>query len=102
MEDGMELRVCFENQESVNVNDATMMKHYAESYLADFKTEWAGFVMLPHSETVRGTMEPAWQVLVQGDEKTEKDLLDYVGRNPMAAYHVHVYRKDGAREVKVA
>ena len=33
----MQLRVCFENKETVNVNDAAMMRHYAESYLADFQ-----------------------------------------------------------------
>lgn len=98
----MELRICFENQMSVNVNDAAMMRHYAESYLADFRPEWAGFAMLPHDETRRATMEPVWQVRVQGDRRTEAELLDYVERNPMAAYHVHVYRKEGAHEVKVA
>jgi len=98
----MELRVCFENQETVNVNDAAMMRHYAESYLADYRPEWAGFVMLPHSETRRGTMEPAWQVLIHdANARTAEDLVDYVSRNPMAAYHVHVYRKDGAGEVKL-
>ncbi|WP_207480812.1 hypothetical protein [Arenibaculum pallidiluteum] len=98
----MDLRICFENQESVNVNDSAMMRHYAESYLADYRPEWAGFVMLPHDETRRATMEPVWQVLVRdATARTEADLLDYIARNPMAAYHVHVYRKDGVHEAKL-
>ncbi len=98
----MHLRVCFENMESVNVNDPAMMRHYAESYLADFRPEWAGFIMLPHDETRRATMEPAWQVLIRNaTAETERRLIDYVTRNPMAAYHVHVYRKDKGNEVKV-
>ena len=98
----MHLRVCFENMESVNVNDAVMMRHYAESYLADFRPEWAGFIMLPQDETCRATMEPAWQMLIRNaTPETERQLIDYVRRNPMAAYHVHVYRKDTGNEVKV-
>lgn len=98
----MDLRVCFENSERVNVNDAAMMRHYAESYLADFKPEWAGFIMIPHSDTRRGTMEPVWQVLIRGaSDRTERDLLDYVAENPMAAYHIHVYRRGQGNEVKV-
>lgn len=98
----MQLRVCFENKETVNVNDAAMMRHYAESYLADFHPEWAGFIMLPHDETRRATMEPVWQVLIRdASARTERTLLDYLRDNPMAAYHVHVYRKDQGNEVKV-
>ena len=98
----MHLRVCFENMKSVTVNDATMMRHYAESYLSDFRPEWAGFIMLPQDETRRATMEPAWQMLIRNaTPETERQLLDYVRRNPMAAYHVHVYRKDVGNEVKV-
>ena len=94
----MDLRVCFEIMESVNVNDAAMMKHYTKSYLADFNPEWAGFIMLPHDETLRATMEPAWQVLIRdASPRTEQELLRYIDENPMAAYHVHVYRRDGGR-----
>jgi len=98
----MDIRVCFENKEKVNVDDAAMMRHYSESYLADFSPEWAGFIMLPHNETKRGTMEPVWQVLIRNaTDRTEHDLIDYLQRNPMAGYHVHVYRKDGGRQMKV-
>ncbi len=98
----MQLRVCFENKETVNVNDAAMMKHYCESYLADFYPEWAGFIMLPHTETARATMEPVWQVLLRDAlPRTESKLLEYVTDNPMAAYHVHVYRKEQGNEVKI-
>ncbi|MBP2230183.1 hypothetical protein J2847_003486 [Azospirillum agricola] len=98
----MDLRVCFENMETVNVNDAAMMEHYAKSYLADFNPEWAGFIMLPHDETSRATMEPAWQVLIRNaTAKTERALLDYLDENPMAAYHVHVYRRDTGNERKI-
>jgi len=98
----MQLRVCFENKETVNVNDAAMMRHYCESYLADFQPQWAGFIMLPHDETVRATMEPAWQVLIRdANPRTERELLDYLTANPMAAYHVHVYRRDQGNEVKI-
>lgn len=98
----MDLRVCFENKESVNVNDATMMRHYTKSYLADFDPEWAGFIMLPHDETRRATMEPAWQVLIRNaTPKTESALLSYLDDNPMAAYHVHVYRHDTGNERKI-
>lgn len=98
----MQLRVCFENMKSVNVNDASMMRHYAESYLADFRPEWAGFIMLPHNETRRATMEPAWQMLIRNaTPEMERRLLEYVRDNPMAAYHVHIYRRDTGNEVKV-
>jgi hypothetical protein len=98
----MQLRICFENMETVNVNDAAMMRHYVESYLADFQPEWAGFIMLPHSETARKTMEPVWQVLIRdASSDTERRLKDYLRRNPMAAYHVHVYRHDHGNEVKI-
>jgi hypothetical protein len=98
----MQLRICFENMESVNVNDASMMRHYAESYLDDFRPEWGGFVMLPHDETVRKTMEPVWQMFIRNaSEEKESKLLNYLRRNPMAAYHVHVYRNEDGQEVKV-
>ena len=98
----MNLRVCFENSDRVNVNDSSMMRHYVESYLADFKPEWAGFIMIPHAETKRGTMEPVWQVLIRdASARTERELLEYLSENPMAAYHVHVYRKDQGNEVKI-
>ena len=98
----MQLRICFENMETVNVNDATMMRHYAENYLADFRPEWSGFIMLPHDETARKTMEPAWQMFIrEANSDTERRLVDYLERNPMAAYHVHVYREDRRNEVKV-
>lgn len=98
----MQLRVCFENKETVNVNDAAMMRHYAESYLADFRPEWAGFIMMPHAETKRQTMEPVWQVLIRdANDGTQEELLRYLSRNPMAAYHVHVYRRERGNEVKV-
>lgn len=98
----MQLRVCFENMETVNVNDPSMMRHYAESYLADFRPEWAGFIMLPQDETRRATMEPAWQMLIRdASPDLEAKLLDYLRRNPMAAYYVHVYRKGSGNEVKI-
>ena len=98
----MQLRVCFENMQSVNVNDAAMMRHYAESYLADFHPEWAGFIMLPHNETRRATMEPVWQMLIRNaTPDMERRLVEYIRSNPMAAYHVHVYRKDRGNETKV-
>lgn len=98
----MRLRVCFENMASVDVNDPSMMRHYAESYLADFHPDWAGFIMLPHDETRRATMEPAWQVLIRNaTPDTERRLVDYVSNNPMAAYHVHVYRQAAGNEMKI-
>jgi hypothetical protein len=98
----MDLRVCFENMASVNINDAAMMKHYTQSYLADFTPEWGGFIMLPHDETRRATMEPAWQVLIRdASPKTEQALLSYLDDNPMAAYYVHVYRNDHGAAQKI-
>ncbi|AWK87331.1 hypothetical protein [Azospirillum thermophilum] len=98
----MDLRVCFENKESVNVNDGEMMKHYARSYLADFDPEWGGFIMLPHAETRRKRMEPVWQVLIRNASPgTEQRLISYLDDNPMAAYFVHVYRRDHGNERKI-
>lgn len=98
----MQLRVCFENQSSVNVNDGAMMRHYAESYLADFSPEWGGFIMLPYDETRRKRMEPVWQVLIRNaDPSVEQELLDYIDRNPMAAYFIHIYRLHGISEQKI-
>ena len=59
--------------------------------------------MLPHDETMRATMEPAWQVLIRdATPRTEQELLRYIDENPMAAYHVHVYRRDdGPNESKI-
>ncbi|MFD1623738.1 hypothetical protein [Azospirillum griseum] len=98
----MDLRVCFENMANVTVNDAAMMKHYAQSYLADFGPEWGGFIMLPHTDTRRATMEPAWQVLIRGaTPRTEQALLRYLDDNPMAAYYVHVYRNGAGDSQKI-
>jgi hypothetical protein len=58
--------------------------------------------MLPHDETRRATMEPAWQVLIRNaSAKTEQALLSYLDDNPMAAYHVHVYRNDHGAAQKI-
>ncbi len=92
----MDLRICFENRSkgAVRVDDASMFRHYATNYLADFNPEWGGFIACDAAEMKENHLEPLWQVLIRNASAAiEAELLAYIERNPMVAYHVHVYRK---------
>ena len=88
----MDLRLCFENKSGVNIDDASVFRHYAGNYLAGFEANWAGTVSVSHADKKTGTMEPLWQVMIEEASPACRDYLcEYLSRNPMCGYYVHVY-----------
>ncbi len=88
----MDLRLCFENKAGIRIDEASVFRHYAENYLNGFNIEWAGSISVPHSQTKTGPMEPLWQYRIEDASLACKEYLkEYLDRNPMAGYFVHVY-----------
>ena len=88
----MDLRLCFENKAGVSIDDTGAFKHYAGNYLAGFDVEWAGSVSSPHADKKAPNMEPLWQVRIENASPACRDYLcEYLTRNPMCGYYVHVY-----------
>ncbi len=88
----MDLRLCFENKAGVRIDEASVFRHYAENYLNGFNVEWGGSVSIPHHDTRTAPMEPLWQYLIRDASDACRDYLkEYLDRNPMAGYFVHVY-----------
>lgn len=99
----MDLRLCFENKAGVKIDEASVFRHYAENYLNGFNVEWGGSISVPHGDTKTGHMEPLWQYLISDASDACRDYLsEYLDRNPMAGYFVHVYQCDlGANDKKI-
>ncbi len=99
----MDLRLCFENKAGVKIDEASVFRHYAENYLSGFDVEWGGSVSIPHNDTHTAPMEPLWQYLIRGASEACRDYLkEYLDRNPMAGYFVHIYElKPGENEAKI-
>jgi predicted protein tyrosine phosphatase len=88
----MEIRLCFENKSGIRIDEASVFRHYAENYLSGFDLEWAGTVSIPHYQTNTGHMEPLWQYMIRDASIACRDYLkEYLTRNPMAGYFVHLY-----------
>jgi len=85
----------FEPHQDVNINDPMLFLHYAENYLEDFHPAWAGRASMSHSEKVEGKLEPVWQFMIRdSDNSCRQELLNYLDRNPMEGYWVHVYEEE--------
>ncbi|WP_339632227.1 hypothetical protein [uncultured Sneathiella sp.] len=99
----MNLRLCFENKAGVNIDEADVFRHYAENYLSGFDVKWAGSVSVPHVDTKTRPMEPLWQYLISDASTACRDyLIEYLDRNPMAGYFVHVYEfESGTGDQKI-
>ena len=99
----MNLRLCFEHKAGVNIDEATVFRHYAENYLSGFDVKWGGSVSVPHHDTKTRPMEPLWQYLIEEASPAARDyLIEYLDRNPMAGYFVHVYEvTSGAGDKKI-
>lgn len=92
MKDGKTLRLCFEPKLRVNVNHDDMFRHYAENYLSGFDIEWGGIIAADATRKVEGKFEPLYQYLIwEASEVCRNYLLEYLERNPMCGYYVHVY-----------
>ncbi|WP_025898521.1 hypothetical protein [Sneathiella glossodoripedis] len=88
----MDLRLCFENKSGVKIDEASVFRHYAENYLSGFNVEWGGSISIPHKDTHTVQMEPAWQYFIRDASIACRDYLqEYLTRNPMAGYFVHIY-----------
>lgn len=91
----MDLRLCFENKAGVNIDDKSVFQHYAANYLAGFAVQWAGSIMISHTDRRTRSMEPVWQYLIRDASTACRDYLcEYLSRNPMCGYFVHVYQLD--------
>lgn len=99
----MDLRLCFENKAGVNIDDQTVFRHYAGNYLSGFDIEWGGTITVSHRDQKTGGMEPMWQYIIRDASPACRDYLrEYLSRNPMCGYHVHVYEsRVGHPSVKI-
>ncbi|MFQ5970838.1 MAG: hypothetical protein ACE5Q3_00810 [Alphaproteobacteria bacterium] len=99
----MDLRLCFENKTGVNIDRADVFRHYAENYLSGFEIAWAGSIAVSRGDKNTDTMEPLWQYLIRDASEACRDYLtEYLGRNPMCGYYVHVFEKHrGLNEAKI-
>lgn len=99
----MDLRLCFENKSGVSIDDEHVFQHYAENYLGGFQVEWAGSVSIPHKDKKTRGMQPLWQYIIRDASMACRDYLrEYMGRNPMCGYYVHVYEHtQGRNAVKI-
>ncbi len=99
----MQLRLCFENKAGVSIDDEHVFQHYAENYLSGFQLEWAGSVSIGHRDRKTRSMQPLWQYMIRDASLACRDYLcEYLQRNPMCGYFVHVYEKErGVNESKI-
>ena len=87
-----EIRLFFEPRSGTNVNHNEMFKHYASSWLDGFDAEWGGAISMNRLEKVGNVMEPVYQFILRNPSQACKDYLEeYVDRNPLYGYHVHMY-----------
>ena len=98
------LRLFFEPDPNVNVNHSDMFQHYAENYLAGFDVEFGGFISMDLTEKIHGRFEPVWQYIIRNSTvATENYLKEYLRRNPMDGYAIHIYKKKpNQNPVKIA
>jgi len=91
----MDLRLCFEHKAGVNIDESNVFRHYAENYLNGFEVNWAGSISVPHTDTKTEPKEPLWQYIIRDASSACRDYLrEYLDRNPMAGYYVHVYESE--------
>ena len=99
----MDLRLCFENKAGVNIDDTDVFRHYAENYLSGFDVQWAGDVSIAHTQRKTANLQPLWQYRIDQASTACRDYLcEYLTRNPMAGYYVHVFETgDGRNDRKI-
>lgn len=99
----MDLRLCFEPEGRMTIDDPKAFEQYVSHYLADFNAEFAGYIAMNEAEKKQSNLQPVWQFLVKDlSSDQEQALLDYLDRNPINSYHTHVYKMHGpGHETKV-
>jgi len=100
----MLIRLIFEPEPNVNVNHDRMFEFYSENYLSDFDTKWGGTIVMDNLVKKHYRQEPCYQRYIessQGDQTTLNKIMEYVKRNPMAGYTIHIYANpEWGNEVK--
>ena len=89
------LRLMFEPGLNVNVNHDDMMKHYFTNYLDGFAVEWSGIISFnAKRKKYDQRFEPLYQMHIWDSTKATREyLLEYLDRNPIIGYYVHVNEK---------
>ena len=88
------LRLCFEPKSGVSIDDADTFQHLVENYLSGFDIEFAGYVAVASIDKRTENMQPLWQYLIRDPSLACRNyLIEYLNRNPMAGYWVHVYER---------
>ena len=89
------LRLMFEPGPNVNVNHDDMMKHYFTNYLDGFNVEWSGIIAFNSGrKKYEQRFEPLYQMHIWNSTKGTKEyLLEYLDRNSLIGYYVHVDEK---------
>ena len=92
----MDLRICFEPHQKMEINDISVFEYYASNYLVDFeKAQFAGYISMNIVDKDENRFEPVWQFIMDDvTVDTKMALLSLVQTNPLNGYHVHVYQKD--------
>jgi len=95
------VRLLFEPQPGTCVNHATMFEHYASNYLSDFNFSFGGHISMDLMDKVGDAMEPVWQ-FIDNDVSTVTmvKLDEYLKRNPMEGYHVHLYNQEPGKNAQ--
>jgi len=87
----MRIRLMFEPEPNVNINNNETFRHYGENYLADFPAEYAGFVMLDATQSKYDRKEPLYQFIIEkANDRIIQQIKDYIQKNPMHGYYTHI------------
>lgn len=89
----MRLRIFFEPNEGIRIDDIKVFEFYGGNYLSDFDVRFGGYISMDVLEKVHGRFEPVWQFIMDDVTEDKKlDLLEYVSHDPMKGYHTHIYQ----------
>jgi len=99
----MDLRLCFEPEGDMAIDDPKAFAQYGKHYLADYGAEFAGYIAMNERDKRHSNLQPVWQFILKDiNEEREQELIDYLDSNPINSYYAHVYEMHGpGHETKV-
>ena len=96
-----QIRLFFEPKKGTNVNHSEMFKYYINNYLDGFNGYYSGFIAMDAGEKVIGEFEPVYQYIIDDpSDACSAYLMEYLERNPLAGYYVHIYNKNVNKNLK--
>ena len=84
------IRILFESIGDFNINEYDVFEKYTENYLDDFNAEFSGYIVMDANKLKLEKMEPLWQYIIWDDSIQLDTIKEYILKNPVKGYKIHL------------